>query len=130
MIKAQIIGSLGKDATVNEVNGKTVINFSVAHSERYKDAQGNQQEKTTWAECAYWVKTPTLAQYLTKGKKVFVEGQPEARAFTRNDGTAGASLVIRVRELQLLSSNEQQQGSSNAHVEPYVAQEAIDELPF
>ena len=41
MIKLQVIGNLGKDCIVKEVNGKNVINFSVAHSERYKDAQGN-----------------------------------------------------------------------------------------
>ncbi len=38
MIKIQVIGHLGKDCTVNNVNGKNVINFSVAHSEKYKDA--------------------------------------------------------------------------------------------
>ena len=50
MIKLQVIGHLGKDCTTNVVNGKNVINFSVAHSERYKDASGNQKEKTTWVE--------------------------------------------------------------------------------
>jgi len=40
MIKLQVIGNLGKDCVVNTVNGKNVINFSVAHTEKYKDAQG------------------------------------------------------------------------------------------
>ena len=48
MIKLQVIGNLGKDALVNNVNGKTVINFNVAHTERFKDAQGNQKDRTTW----------------------------------------------------------------------------------
>ena len=65
MIKLQVIGNLGKDCIVKEVNGKTVINFSVAHSERYKDAQGNQKERTTWVECAYWTDKTAVAQYLT-----------------------------------------------------------------
>ena len=102
MIKMQIIGNLGKDCVVNTVNGKNVINFTVAHTEKYKDSQGNQQEKTTWVDCAYWVDRTAIAQYLTKGKQVFVEGQPEARSFQRNDGTPGASLSLRVREVQLL----------------------------
>ena len=54
MIKLQVIGNLGKDGTVNTVNGKNVINFSVAHTEKYRDAQGTQKERTTWVECAYW----------------------------------------------------------------------------
>ncbi|RYY96569.1 MAG: single-stranded DNA-binding protein [Chitinophagaceae bacterium] len=104
MIKIQVIGNLGKDCTVNTVNGKNVINFTVAHTEKYKDSQGNQQEKTTWVDCAYWTDRTAVAPYLVKGTQVFVEGQPEVRSFTRNDGTAGASLSMRVREVQLLGS--------------------------
>ena len=102
MIKMQIIGNLGKDCIVNTVNGKNVINFTVAHTEKYKDSQGNQQEKTTWVDCAYWTDRTAIAQYLTKGKQVYAEGQPEVRSFQRNDGTPGASLTLRVREVQLL----------------------------
>jgi single-strand DNA-binding protein len=40
MIKLQVIGHLGKDCTTNVVNGKHVINFSVAHCELYNDATG------------------------------------------------------------------------------------------
>lgn len=106
MIKLQVIGHLGKDCLVNTVNGKNVINFSVAHSERYKDSQGVQQERTTWVECAYWTDRTAIAPYLTKGTQVFAEGQPEVRTFQRNDGTTGHSLTMRVREVQLLGRKE------------------------
>ena len=102
MIKMQVIGNLGKDCTVNTVNGKNVINFTVAHTEKYRDSQGNNQEKTTWVDCAYWTDRTAISPYLQKGTQVFVEGTPEVRSFTRNDGTAGASLSLRVREVQLL----------------------------
>jgi single-strand DNA-binding protein len=102
MIKMQVIGNLGKDCVVNTVNGKNVINFTVAHTEKYKDSQGNNQEKTTWVDCAYWTDRTAIAPYLTKGTQVFVEGVPEVRSFTRGDGTAGASLSMRIREVQLL----------------------------
>lgn len=102
MIKMQVIGNLGKDCVVNQVNGKNVINFTVAHTEKYRDSQGNNQEKTTWVDCAYWTDKTAIAPYLQKGQQVYVEGQPEVRSFTRNDGTAGASLSLRVREVQLL----------------------------
>lgn len=104
MIKMQVIGRLGKDCLVNNVNGKNVINFTVAHSERYKDSQGNQQEKTVWVDCAYWTDRTAVAPYLVKGTQVYVEGQPEVRTFTKSDGTAGAALSMRVREVQLLGS--------------------------
>jgi single-strand DNA-binding protein len=102
MIKMQVIGNLGKDCVVNNVNGKSVINFTVAHTEKYKDNAGNNQEKTTWVDCAYWTDRTAISPYLQKGQQVYVEGQPEVRSFTRNDGTAGASLSMRVREVQLL----------------------------
>ena len=142
MIKMQVIGNLGKDCTVNTVNGKNVINFTVAHTEKYRDSQGNNQEKTTWVDCAYWTDRTALAPYLQKGKQVFVEGTPEVRSFTRNDGTAGASLSLRVREVQLLggkgdnnmgspasensSYNSRQETPTAASVNDDVA----DDLPF
>lgn len=111
MIKMQVIGNLGKDCVVNTVNGKNVINFTVAHTEKYKDSQGNQQEKTTWVDCAYWTDRTAVAQYLTKGKQVYAEGQPEVRSFQRNDGTPGASLSLRVRDIQLLGGRGDSGGS-------------------
>src|ERR1044071_6000233 len=114
MIKMQIIGNLGKDCTVNTVNGKNVINFTVAHTEKYRDSQGNNQEKTTWVDCAYWIDKTAVAQYLTKGKQVYVEGQPEARSFQRNDGTPGASLSMRVREVQLLGGRGENGGMGSS----------------
>ena len=149
MIKMQIIGNLGKDCVVNTVNGKNVINFTVAHTDKYKDGQGVNQEKTTWVDCAWWIDRTAVAQYLTKGKQVYVEGQPEARAFLRNDGSPGASLSLRVRDLQLLGGRGEgtgtsSEGSGTSHVaanensssskseipSPSDVTEPIDDLPF
>jgi single-strand DNA-binding protein len=112
MIKLQVIGRLGKDCVVNTVNGKNVINFTVAHSEKFRDSQGNNQEKTTWVDCAYWTDRTAVAPYLTKGQQVYVEGTPEVRTFTRNDGTSGATLSMRVREVQLLGGRDSNQGGA------------------
>lgn len=95
MIKLQIIGNLGKDCIVKEVNGKNVINFSVAHRTEFKDAQGNQKERTTWVECAYWTDRTGISPYLTKGRTVYAEGTPEADAYT-NKG-AGSCSFLRMR---------------------------------
>jgi|SRR5579875_2161742 len=140
MIKMQVIGNLGKDCVVNTVNGKNVINFTVAHTEKYKDSQGNNQEKTTWVDCAYWTDRTAVAPYLTKGTQVFVEGTPEVRSFTRNDGTAGASLSMRVREVQLLGRKGEGGGNSFAPANEAPAasrsdvasnvNEVVDDLPF
>lgn len=109
MIKLQIIGNLGADCVQKEVNGKTVINFNVAHSEKFKDAQGNPKERTTWVNCAYWTDRTAIAQYLTKGKTVFAEGTPEAEAYTNKEGQAASTLRMRVQTVQLLGGNTEAQ---------------------
>src|SRR5690606_8923211 len=138
MIKMQVIGNLGKDCLVNTVNGKNVINFTVAHTEKYRDSQGNNQEKTTWVDCAYWSDKTGIAPYLTKGKQVFVEGTPELRTYQKNDGTNGASLSLRVREVQLLGGKADgpstggynQQASSSPVSASSDVSESVDDLPF
>lgn len=132
MIKLTAIGHLGKDAILNNVNGKNVINFSVCHTEKYKDAQGNQKEKSTWIDCAYWSERTGIAPYLKKGIQVYVEGQPEVRSYTAKDGAAGATLSLRVGIVQLLSSGSQSQQQDNAAQPQQAAASNEDDLglPF
>ena len=140
MIKLQVIGHLGKDCLTNTVNGKNVINFSVANTERYRDAQGNTKEKTTWVECAYWTDRTAVAPYLKKGTLVYVEGTPEARSYPKNDGTTGVSLTMRVNSVQLLggkpndndnADNDFSRQNTNRAPAGNVDQETVtDDLPF
>ncbi len=143
MIKLQIVGNLGKDCIVKEVNGKNVINFSVAHTEKFKDAQGNPKERTTWVECAYWTDRTAVAQYLKRGKMIYAEGSPEADAYTNKDNQAAATLRMRVQNLQLLGGgdgNSQSNGSNQAVTSQGAStndtprmsdiSEAADDLPF
>ena len=106
MVRMQAIGNLGKDAVTNTVNGKTVINFSIAHTDkgRDKDENGNPKDKTIWVDCAYWTEKTGVTQYLKKGTQIYVEGQPDIRTYTTQDGRTGASLTLRVGNLQLLGS--------------------------
>ncbi|HPH84520.1 MAG TPA: single-stranded DNA-binding protein [Ferruginibacter sp.] len=115
MIKLQIVGNLGKDCILKEVNGKNVINFSVAHTERYKDSKGEQKERTTWVECAYWTDRTAVAQYLTKGKMVYAEGSPEADGYTNKEGQVAATLRMRVQSIQLLGGKDDAQGSNQGN---------------
>ena len=131
MIKLQVIGHLGKDCTTNVVNGKHVINFSVAHSERYKDATGVQKEKTTWVECAYWTDRTAIAPYLKKGQLVYAEGSPEARAYQKGDGTAASSLTLRVLTIQLLGGSRGESGTDAGNENGGAGStEEGDNLPF
>ena len=144
MIKLQVIGNLGKDCVTNTVNGKNVINFNVAHTEKFKDSQGNQKDKTIWVECAYWTDRTGIAPSLKKGTQVYAEGTPEVRTYPKTDGTTGVSLTLRVQNVQLLGSrtggeyagpggaepaNGYSSGSQPA-VSSGPATEITDDLPF
>lgn len=113
MIKLQIVGNLGGDCLQKEVNGKTVINFNVAHTEKFKDAQGNQKERTTWVNCAYWTDRTAIAQYLKKGQLIYAEGSPEADGYLNKENQPAATLRMRVRDIQLLGGRSD--GSPTEH---------------
>jgi single-strand DNA-binding protein len=147
MIKLQVIGNLGKDCITNTVNGKSVINFNVAHTEKFRDAQGNQKDKTIWVECAYWTDRTGIAPYLKKGTQVYAEGTPEVRTYAKSDGTTGVSLTLRVVNVQLLGSRGNAEGAgggesaegtysqpkavgSNPVASPNDITAPIDDLPF
>lgn len=150
MIKLTAIGNLGKDCTVNTVNNKTVINFSVAHTEKFKDSMGVQKDKTIWVECAYWTDRTAIAPYLKKGTQVYVEGSPEVRTYTTKDGGTGSSLTLRVQSVQLLGQKGNEGGApadsynNNANTsygannnynqqpaqQPQEITEPMDDLPF
>jgi single-strand DNA-binding protein len=104
-LELDIIGNLGNDCVVQEVNGKKVVNFSIAHSEKWKGSDGVQKEKTTWVECNFW-DADKLAPYLVKGTMVSVQGNPEVRFYQKNTGDNAAQLRCKVTRLQLLSSNK------------------------
>ena len=109
MIRISVIGRLGQDAVVNEVNGKTVINFSMAYSEKFKNQQGQDVDKTTWVSCAYWTDKLNVVNYLKKGTLIYMEGKPEAKTYL-NDKTKEtvAQLHSRVTSIQLLSSKQEE----------------------
>ncbi len=115
MIRLQVIGHLGKDGVLNNVNGKNVINFTVAHSEKYRDAQGVQKDKTLWVDCAYWTERTGIAPYLKKGTQVYAEGVPDIRNYTTADGRQGSTLSLRILNVQLLGgrSGDGQGGDQN-----------------
>lgn len=128
----QVIGHLGQDATVNNVNGKSVINFSVAHSEKYKNKEGVEVNKSTWVSAAYWTDRTAIAPYLKKGTQVYLEGVPEARTYTNKNNETLPQLNLRVISLNLLSSNKPavSQESNKDFLSQPNGFETTDEIPF
>ena len=122
------------------------MNFTVAHTEKFRDSSGTQKDKTIWVECAYWSDRTAVAPYLRKGTQVYFEGTPEVRTYPKNDGTTGVSLSLRVQSVQLLGSrgDSSNSGSDNSYDSGNYrsaaassvpggaadSSEAVDDLPF
>lgn len=90
MNKVMIGGYIGRDAeTKFTQGGKAVSNFSVATS--YKPKNG--EAKTEWHKCVVWDKEK-LAEYLTKGKFVVVEGRLQTRSYDKDGETRYSTEIV------------------------------------
>lgn len=105
--KVILIGNLGADPDVRTTGqGQMVATLSIATSERFKDRDGAQQERTEWHRVVLWGKTAELAQrYLQKGRKVYVEGRIQTRSWDDpQSGQKRYSTEVVASELTFLDS--------------------------
>ncbi|HEV7457458.1 MAG TPA: single-stranded DNA-binding protein [Roseococcus sp.] len=101
--KVIILGRLGKDPEVrNFQNGGRVVNLRLATSERYKDRDGNMQERTEWHSVAIFnEKLGEIAErYLKKGSEVYIEGQLETRKWQDQAGQERYTTEIVLRNFR------------------------------
>lgn len=101
--KVILLGRLGSDPEVrNFGNGGKVVNLRLATSERYKDRDGNQQEKTEWHSVAIFnEKLGEVAEkYLRKGSEVYIEGQLATRKWQDQSGQDRYSTEIVLRQFR------------------------------
>ncbi len=101
MLQVEIIGHIGNDAQVKDFNGKKYTAFNVAHSEKFKNAQGVDVERTTWVSILKPGESG-LVQYLKKGTPVFVRGDLSVKAYTDNNRQTQVGVNCLAREVQLL----------------------------
>lgn len=108
MLKVEIIGCLGADAEIKDVNGKRFATCRVAHSEKYTDSTGTKVEKTLWVDITMHMDTPCLG-WLKKGTQVFIRGNADLRVYSsEKDKCMKAGLTIHAAEIQLLSAQKKE----------------------
>ena len=102
--KAMTIGNLGKDPEMRYTpSGKPVTTFSVAVSRKFTNAEGEQREETEWFRVTAWNKlAETCNEFLSKGRKVFVEGRLQTRTWEGQDGQKRTSVEIVASEMVLI----------------------------
>lgn len=133
MIQMMIIGNLVRDPETHTFSdGSRVCNFDVAVNRRVNGEEVAQFMRVH----AYGTRGEHCQKYLQRGSKVYVEGRPEARAYSSREGTPKAALEIYANSIEFLSSGRGNTGAEEA--EPAeTAQDATtftevddDELPF
>jgi single-strand DNA-binding protein len=152
--RATLIGNVGKDPETRKTgNGDSVVSFSVATSESWRDkASGERKEVTTWHRVVIWNEAlgKIADQYVRKGSRVMVEGRIEYREYTDKDGNKRNSTEIVLQrfngELKLLSAKDErsddgapreqrsaprESGAGNGAGRPRSTAAAIDDdIPF
>jgi single-strand DNA-binding protein len=123
--KAIVVGNLGRDPEIRALpSGQSVANFSVATTARFKDRNGEQQERTEWHRVVAFGRLADNCQRLfAKGRQVYVEGRLSTRQYQAKDGTGSCYRTeIVAQQLRLLGSR------INGTVAPQA--DTSDETPF
>jgi single-strand DNA-binding protein len=102
--RVEIIGNLGADPEMRYTpTGRAVTNFRVAVNRRWRDSEGQLQEKVEWFRVVAWGSLAELCnQYLQKGVPVYVAGRLESRSYEATDGQTRYVTDLVARDLVLL----------------------------
>ena len=111
--KVILLGHLGKDAeTKYTPSGVARSSFTLATNRRWKDQQsGEWKDVTDWHNCVLW-RSENVANYLLKGKQIYVEGRLESRSYEDREGQKKYITEVVCEDLILLGSGGAREGSS------------------
>lgn len=104
--KVQLIGNLGKDPEIREIDGgRKVAKFPLATTESYKNDSGEKVSETSWHNLVAWNGLATIAEkYLSKGREVAVEGRISYRNYEDKDGVKKYFTEIILNQIHLLKN--------------------------
>ena len=110
--KITIVGNLGRDPELRYTpQGTAVCQFSVATNERKRDKSGEQQDITTWFRVTSWGKqAENVSKYLSKGRRVYVEGRLHMEEWTDREGKVRQTLEVNASDVQFLDSASDMEG--------------------
>ena len=112
--KVILLGNVGKDPEIRSTGGGTMVaNFTLATSDRQKDAQGNWQDRTEWHNLVAFQRTAEIVRdYVKKGTKLYIEGKIQTRSWDdKESGQKRYRTEIIVNDLSLLSGRDEGAGA-------------------
>lgn len=138
--KVILVGNLGRDPELRYTqNGQAVANFSLATTDRWNSREGQREERTEWHRIVAWGKTAELcAQYLGKGRSVYIEGRIQSREWEDKEGQKRNTTEIVAQTVQFLGGRGGSSGGGNDFGDPPPpndpgtgsAPQGKDEIPF
>ena len=134
--KVILLGFIGQDPVIRTTqNGKKIATFSLATSEKWKDKSGKVEEKTQWHKVVVYSEglANVVEKYVSKGSKLYVEGQLETTKWNDKDGVEKYTTQIVLKgyscKLEIIGGGNNQ----SENVEPQVGSEPSgieDDIPF
>ena len=133
--KVILVGNLGRDPELRYTQqGTAVANFSLATSESFKKKDGTREERTEWHRIVVWARTAEFcAQYLSKGRTVYIEGRLQTREWENKEGQKQRTTEIVAQEVQFVGPRNEggggrPAGAGGASGDP--PPPADDDIPF
>ena len=114
--KVLLLGNIGRDPEVRyTASGKAVATFTLATSQRWRDQDGNDQERTEWHRIVAWGRLGEICgEYLSKGKQIFIEGRIQSREWEDQDGNKRTTVEVIANDMIMLGGGSY---SSNRDVD-------------
>jgi single-strand DNA-binding protein len=112
--KVILVGNLGKDPELKYTTGGTAVaKFSLATNDRFKDKDGNWQDRTEWHNITCWARLAEIAnEYLKKGRTVYIEGSLRTDSWDdKQTGQKRYQTYINASDLVLLGGGSREGGS-------------------
>jgi single-strand DNA-binding protein len=127
-----IVGNLGRDPEMRYTpSGVPVTSFTVAVNRKWKNQEGELQEKTTWFRVTAWRRLAELCnEYLEKGRLVLVEGEIDASAWIGQDGEPRATLELTAQNVRFLGGRSLEEMGGGAAFKEGPVGPSEDDLPF
>ena len=112
-----LIGNVGGDPEIRTLaNGARVATFSLATTRTWTGKDGPQQEKTEWHRLVVWSSLAAtfgfVEKFVSKGDRLYVEGQLEYRSYVAKDGSTRYTTEIRVMEVIDVSRSRTGEGAN------------------
>ncbi len=106
--KVFLMGNLTRDPEVRHTTGNNAVaNIGLAVNRRFRTQDGQNREETTFVDCEAWGRTAeTMAQYLKKGRPVFVEGRLKLDQWQDKEGNNRSKLKVVIDNFQFIDSRE------------------------